>query len=392
MCRHELSETEPRCPFGFLSCGDTKSCIQNQCLSLVLSREKEKSLIKKAFEVDIDNSLEEKEPVALKKKRQAVPNDFVVNMEDGDFDDDEEEDDNDDEYLVCPPGSTFCLQTMRCVPGCASGEFLESDRLEMGPEFEIEELLDELEQEAEEEDDDDGEYISCPTGTVLCLSTMRCMVNCGAGVSDDLQDDFLDDIFDVAVQTKCPAGQVFCMQVMACVSNCGFFEDQESESGVISPTTCPDGTVWCMASEKCVSASEPCGESGAKLCPLGTVWCGDMCQATCENTDTCPPHDQVPGVGHSTCQVPQHCPDGYSCCVASDKFRQCVSTANNVTKISPMLDSVCTTAPDDLAELAGGQCDIDPGVCGPGGVCCDGLCHGLPSLNVTLSIDCPVGR
>ena len=57
-----------------------------------------------------------------------------------------------------------------------------------------------------------------------------------------------------------------------------------------------------------------------------------------------------------------------------------------------LLPSVCSTAPEDLSVLAGWECSQEAGVCGPGAVCCEGVCHGLPTLNQTLSDQCPAGR
>ena len=412
MCKLELEEGVTKCPTGYLSC-DQRSCIQNQCLALVLSREREKQLIREAFEIEQNNIEMDIDVPDLRIKRKVFPFD-------DDYEDEydyrrkrqtEDESEGDGDFNFCPAGTLFCLESNQCSPNCGgNGDFL--DKLEL------------FDNDDDEEDEDDdgggGEFIQCPRGTVFCLSEMKCMMNCGMGWDDDdddfdamfedlFKDDDDDEIKGGEVIASCPAGQVFCMQVMACVSNCGFFKEEEGgkdPSHVGGPVmeievTCPAGTVFCMTTSKCVPTNQKCDDKdqgeGVHVCPLGLVWCGQGCHVSCAQEDTCPMSDIVTSVGHSTCQIPDHCPDNATCCFDSEGFKQCVmsdsnnTSSNNITTL-PMIDSVCSEAPEDLSDIAGADCSLDPGECGPGAVCCDGTCLGLPTINQTMSTDCPPGR
>ena len=209
-----------KCPTGHLQC-NSETCIQNQCLALVLNRERERL------------------QGLSREKRQERPRE--------EFREEELEDDEDSgSFISCPRGTAFCLETSRCAPTC-SGDDLGQLSDDEGEIFEIEEEGDEGD---DDDDDDDGQYLSCRPGTVFCMSEMRCQPFCGK--EEDEEEGEMKEWFEEEEEIVCPAGQVFCMQVMACVSNCGFFDHQEKEQEVQESgegeqidieVTCPEGKV-----------------------------------------------------------------------------------------------------------------------------------------------------
>ena len=215
------------CPTGFLQC-DAKSCIQNQCLALVLSRQRQ-------LETEQDQP-------RSREKRQETPG--------GEFTQEEEEEEEEDtgHYISCPRGTAFCLETLRCAPTCSDGLGQLSD--DDGDIFELEEEEDE---DYDDDEEDDARYLTCPPGTVFCMSEMSCRPDCGRDQQEHQQDQFEEEE-EEEEEMVCPAGQVFCMKVMACVSNCGFFDhkkEPEGEKEVGGPggnqvdieVGCPEGTV-----------------------------------------------------------------------------------------------------------------------------------------------------
>ena len=230
---------QAKCATGLLQCDD-QTCIQNKCLALVLSKEREKQL--EVSEAEDSSDLN-------RVKRQE--------MTEGDFDEDDDDDD-DDSFISCPRGTAFCLETYRCAPTCA-GEDLGQLNDDDGDIFELE--------EEEDDDDNDDDYMTCPPGTVFCMSEMRCQAMCGREEAEGLEE------FEEEEELVCPAGQVFCMQVMACVSNCGFFDQKkEQEKGdgnkIEIEVTCPDGEV--SVSAKTVFVTSELSVSGVlyELQPL----------------------------------------------------------------------------------------------------------------------------
>ena len=107
--------------------------------------------------------------------------------------------------------------------------------------------------------------------------------------------------------------------------------------------------------------------------------------------DLCPPPETVQSNGFSSCQISSHCPGNASCCPDSGGARQCLVNYNTTLSVDAQLESVCAAVPLDLAKLAGSDCSQDPAVCSMGSVCCDGLCHGLPTQNETLFDSCIPG-
>ena len=103
----------------------------------------------------------------------------------------------------------------------------------------------------------------------------------------------------------------------------------------------------------------------------------------------CPASQELPSLGFSTCQTENHCPANSSCCRDAANFTQCFPSR---LPGEAQLEAVCSRAPPDLALLAGTSCRGEAGLCGPGALCCEGECLGLPALNSTLSSDCPPGR
>ena len=315
MCR--LRTDDGGCPAGFLSC-DQHSCIQNQCLSLVLSRSRptvdhnddgvDQNLVRKKRKMFPFEEMED-EYVWRRKRQVDVKNDKDKSRSKdkgkekprGKGDGDEDDDDPDD-YLFCPAGTVYCLEMNECSRDCGAKD--KFDNLE----FDVEEDGD---NDGDDDEDDDGDYISCPPGTTFCMSEMQCMANCGLGGMDDDDFDNLfddDDASDDDEGMECPAGQVFCMQVMACVSNCGFFKedtisDGEEASDNGDEMTCPPGHVYCMSRDKCVPSSVSCDDEhdhdDTDHGPPG---------------DLCPVSEHIISVGQSTCQLQSHCPDNTSCC------------------------------------------------------------------------------
>lgn len=149
-----------------------------------------------------------------------------------------------------------------------------------------------------------------------------------------------------------------------------------------------------MSSSRCIPSSQSCRDSEARpaqpsLCPLGQVWCGQSCRTSCARGPQCPPAEDVSSLGYSNCQTEDHCPANSSCCRDLQAFSQCLPAALSADR---QLEEVCARAPSDLADLTGSDCTGDPGLCSPGSLCCEGRCHGLPSINITLSSDCLPGR
>ena len=254
MCRLGVGEGEA-CPSGSLPCGH-EVCVQSQCLSLVLSKERKKlaqpypvKRKRKIFPFDEDDY--EEEYGFRKKRSHEIPKDAAGETDDS------------SQYLSCPAGKVFCLEANRCSNECGGGR----DKLDFS-EFEDEDEDFENDDEYDEDDDPDS-YIRCPTGTTFCMSEMKCSEGCG-GVDkfiEDPGDDYDIDIELDYAPTVCPTGQVFCLQVMACVSNCGFFFDEEDDDrpGVpdidITDITCPEGLVFCMSSSQCISSEASCQDS-----------------------------------------------------------------------------------------------------------------------------------
>ena len=320
-----------------LPCGH-ETCVQTQCLSLVLSKEKKKlamtSAVKKKRRIFPFDDYEEEYGFRRRKRSHEPAGTDAEGGRDESF-----------EYLSCPAGKVFCLEAKRCSYDCGGGR----DDLEP---LEFEDEDEDFDSDYDDDDDPDS-YIRCPAGSTFCMSEMKCSTKCD-GVDKFVEGIEEDDDIDIELDyepTVCPAGQVFCLQVMACVSNCGFFFDEEDEGLDIDITdvTCPEGLVYCMTSNSCIQSEASCTNSDGnpvqvgrlnlehilyvfhvqapdQACPPGLVWCGrgQGCQATCLDTERCPARELVPTQAQSTCQVAAHCPDNSSCCTDDEGFRQCV--------------------------------------------------------------------
>ena len=260
MCRLGVGEGEV-CPLGSLPCGH-ELCVQSQCLSLVLSKERKKlaqpfpvKRKRKIFPFDEDD-YEEEYGFRRKKRSHEAPSDDTAGERDERF-----------QYLSCPAGKVFCLESNRCSDECGGGRN-ELDSFEFGDEDEDFGNDDEY----DDDDDDPDSYIRCPTGTTFCMSEMKCSENCG-GFDKFIDDPEDDDDIDIELDyepTVCPSGQVFCLQVMACVSNCGFFFDEEDDVGPGVPdlditVTCPEGMVFCMSSSQCIPSEASCQDSDGPI-------------------------------------------------------------------------------------------------------------------------------
>lgn len=347
--------------------------------------------MEESFQQNIDDIVDQDynhlndEDLKVRKKRRVFPFDDYDDQYgvwrkkrqiSNDIDDFDDELGDIRDYQSCPAGTVYCLEMNQCSPDCGGNKL---DRLELEDEDDG--------NEDDDEEDDGGDYITCPPGTTFCLSEMRCAANCGMGGMDDDFDELFgdeeDDDDDGGV--VCPAGQVFCMQVMACVSNCGFFEEESHQEGVDTSdgeegVTCPDSQVYCMARDTCVPHNSPCEQDTGRPRP-------ELHHARC------PASEFIVSVGQSLCQVASHCPANTSCCHDSMGYKQCVTSGTNdsLPSTSVLATGVCDTVPQDLVTIAGSDCSLDPGQCGRGAICCDGVCHGLPSLNQTLTSDCPPG-
>lgn len=255
MCRLGVGEGES-CPLGSLPCGH-EMCVQSQCLSLVMKKERNKQARpfpvkrkRKIFPFDEDDYEEEYGLLRRKRSHEPPSGDAAG-----------ERTDEGSEYLSCPAGKVFCLEANRCSDECGGGRD-ELDSLEFEDEDEDFDIDDDF-----GDDDDPDSYIRCPTGTTFCMSEMKCSANCGGAdkfIDDPEDDDDIDIEFDYE-PTVCPSGQVFCLQVMACVSNCGFFDEEDDvRPGVPDldiTVTCPEGMVFCMSSSQCIPSEASCQDS-----------------------------------------------------------------------------------------------------------------------------------
>lgn len=299
----------------------------------------------------------------------------------------EEEDDEEDEgdFISCPPGTLYCIAMDSCVRSC-------------------DEAYEELEEEEDEEGEEEGWEV-CAPGEFYCMGEGRCSKECGRQAASLWDDD--DEEEDEEDWEVCLPGQVFCMEVMACVSDCGFFEEEdqgefEDETGeggedgggvgggeagggqefsLIGGSLCPEGTVYCMMSAKCQEPSQPCKSKAQEV------------------REQCPEESRLEAgsqlVGFSTCQVSSHCPPHHSCCPfssAGDGGRTRLTgfhcSPHNSTKTPPdprtQLDRSCSLSSPSLTLTAGGVCSVDPSACSPGAICCDGKCRGIPSFATVL--------
>ena len=238
---HSPSLAPGSCPTGHLQC-DGQSCIQNQCLALVLTKASQR-LLEDEQDNEVGEGEGEDQPGTRVKRQEGPRKEFPQEKEE------EEEEEEDGNYISCPRGTAFCLETLRCAPTCSDGLGQLSD--DDGDIFELEDEEEEDEDDEEDDDEDDGRYLTCPPGTIFCMSEMSCQPACGG--DRDQPDHFMEEE-EERKEMVCPAGQVFCMKVMACVSNCDFFDhkkrpEEEKEGGggggnnINIEVGCPEGKV-----------------------------------------------------------------------------------------------------------------------------------------------------
>ena len=227
----------------------------------------------------------------------------------------EEEDEDEGDFISCPPGTLYCIAMDSCVRRC-------------------DEAYEELEQEEEEGEADEEEgWEVCAPGEFYCMGEGRCSRECGrqaASLWDDDDDEEEDDDWEV-----CLPGQVFCMEVMACVSDCGFFgNDQplEEDDGEVAEEEMGGGDIGEFSgdNDRFSWLENEFSLAGGTFCPEGTVYCmmSAKCQepsqpckskAQVESRDRCPLGERSleagsPLIGFSTCQISSHCPPDHSCC------------------------------------------------------------------------------
>ena len=148
MCRLGVGEGES-CPLGSLPCGH-EMCVQSQCLSLVMKKERNKQARpfpvkrkRKIFPFDEDD-YEEEYGLLRRKRSQGPPSEDAAG-----------ERDEGSEYLSCPAGKVFCLEANRCSSECGGGRD-ELDSLE----FEDEDADFDMDDEFDEKPDKPGSSTS----------------------------------------------------------------------------------------------------------------------------------------------------------------------------------------------------------------------------------------
>ena len=117
-----------------------------------------------------------------------------------------------------------------------------------------------------------------------------------------------------------------------------------------------------------------------------------------KEAEVCADPDQISALYNlppfSSCQLSSHCPSSHICCPNSDGRRHCFSsnTSSPLTTAQTLqLETTCRQIPGDLQESAGADCSAHPSVCSGGAVCCQGVCHGLPSMATITTDGCLPG-